>query len=420
MGQLVFQATLGGQVNLVGPNTASTFNLNVPAVSSTIATLTGTETFTNKTLTTPVISSLSSASATALTLQSAGTTAVTIDTSQRVGIGTTSPTSTYRTSIKGDYSSIIGGVEFDNGGGDKMAVSFASATSPSFILSNKSATGVLRFDTNATERMRIDSSGNVGIGTASPNARLNVSDSADGAQSGTIRLGDNGTYYGENLFRYNSSEYRIGVYPSGNMTFYTKGSESARIDSSGNLRVGTTSASFSERLTVQSTTTGSGSDAIVCRDSSATTLFRVRGDGAFQTGSGAVSPYNNTTGNAANTFVNTDGTLLRSTSSLKYKKDVADATHGLTDLLKLRSVTYKGKNEADGEKTFGGLIAEEVHDVGLTEFVHYSTDGSPDALNYGNMVALCVKAIQELKAINDTQTETINALTARIVALESK
>jgi hypothetical protein len=55
MGNLVFQATLGGQVNLVGPNTASTFNLNVPAVSSTIATLTGTETFTNKTLTSPTL-----------------------------------------------------------------------------------------------------------------------------------------------------------------------------------------------------------------------------------------------------------------------------------------------------------------------------------------------------------------------------
>jgi hypothetical protein len=49
---------------------------------ASIATYTGTETLTNKTLTAPVISSLSSASATALTLQSAGTTAVTIDTSQ--------------------------------------------------------------------------------------------------------------------------------------------------------------------------------------------------------------------------------------------------------------------------------------------------------------------------------------------------
>jgi hypothetical protein len=44
---------------------------------------------TSPTITTPVISSLSSASATALTLQSAGTTAVTIDTSQNVGIGLT-------------------------------------------------------------------------------------------------------------------------------------------------------------------------------------------------------------------------------------------------------------------------------------------------------------------------------------------
>jgi len=43
------------------------------------------------TLTSPVINTVTSASATALTLQSAGTTAVTIDTSQNVGIGTASP-----------------------------------------------------------------------------------------------------------------------------------------------------------------------------------------------------------------------------------------------------------------------------------------------------------------------------------------
>ena len=38
MGQLTFQAALGGAVNLVGPNTASTFNLNVPAVAGTVVT----------------------------------------------------------------------------------------------------------------------------------------------------------------------------------------------------------------------------------------------------------------------------------------------------------------------------------------------------------------------------------------------
>jgi hypothetical protein len=50
MGQLVFQAALGGQVNLVGPNTASTFNLDVPAVSDTIAVIGAAQTFTNKTI----------------------------------------------------------------------------------------------------------------------------------------------------------------------------------------------------------------------------------------------------------------------------------------------------------------------------------------------------------------------------------
>ena len=38
MGNLVFQATLGGQVNLAGPNTASTFTISVPATTGTMVT----------------------------------------------------------------------------------------------------------------------------------------------------------------------------------------------------------------------------------------------------------------------------------------------------------------------------------------------------------------------------------------------
>jgi hypothetical protein len=47
MGNLVFQATLGGQVNLVGPNTASTYNIAVPAVAGTMVTTGDTGTVTN-------------------------------------------------------------------------------------------------------------------------------------------------------------------------------------------------------------------------------------------------------------------------------------------------------------------------------------------------------------------------------------
>ena len=70
---------------------------------------------------------------------------------------------------------------------------------------------------------------------------------------------------------------------------------------------------------------------------------------------------------------------------------------------------FKGNN--DGDTIFGGLIAEEVHDAGLTEFVQYDDEDKPDALAYGNMVSLCIKAIQELKAEN-------TALANRITELE--
>jgi len=104
--------------------------------------------------------------------------------------------------------------------------------------------------------------------------------------------------------------------------------------------------------------------------------------------------YDNTTSGGANVRVQSNGLLQRDTSSRRYKNTIEDATHGLADLNKLRSVTYKGNN--DGDTIFGGLIAEEVHDAGLTEFVDYNSDNQPDALRYANMVSLCIKAIQEL------------------------
>ena len=119
--------------------------------------------------------------------------------------------------------------------------------------------------------------------------------------------------------------------------------------------------------------------------------------------------YSSTTGFGANVFVQSTGKLFRATSSQRYKNTIQDATHGLTELLTLRPVTYKGNN--DGDTVFGGLIAEEVHDAGLTEFVQYNDEDEPDALAYGNMVSLCIKAIQEQNAL-------ITALTARVAELE--
>ena len=58
MGQIVFQATLGGQTALVGQNTASSYSLTLPLATDTLVGRGTTDTLSNKTLTSPVISSI--------------------------------------------------------------------------------------------------------------------------------------------------------------------------------------------------------------------------------------------------------------------------------------------------------------------------------------------------------------------------
>jgi|694.fasta_scaffold02030_41 hypothetical protein len=144
-------------------------------------------------------------------------------------------------------------------------------------------------------------------------------------------------------------------------------------------------------------------------NSSGAALLYTRDDGAINTGTASVSPYNNLTSTAANVVVGSDGFLYRSTSSLRYKTNINDATHGLNEVLQLRSVTFKSHN--DGDKIFGGLIAEEVDEIGLTEFVQYDNQNRPDAIHYSNMVSLLIKAIQE-------QQIMINNLKDRLSILE--
>ena len=345
------------------------------------------------------------ASSGTLALQSNGTTtAVTIDASQNVGVGTSSPQRTLHvenssgnlvrlnnsSSANGSYSSI----ELTSTGGNNCQIRGVQ---------DSSTAGHLEFYTLSasavSERMRIDSSGNVGIGTSSPNASYKMSITGNSASiypgilfTDTNAGGGVFSIYGESA----ALKFRDS---SAGVTRMT-------IDSSGNLLVGTTSSTG--RIGSKAATTDNTGYGIYVEDSASAVMFYARNDGVISTGAKSASPYNNTTASAANMFVSSAGILQRSTSSLKYKTNVQDATHGLTELLTLRSVTYEGKT--DGDKVFGGLIAEEVHEAGLTEFVQYAEDGSPDALNYGNMVSLCIKAIQQQQALIQTLTDRITAL----------
>jgi len=81
-----------------------------------------------------------------------------------LGIGTSSPTSTL---------DVRGTIRID-GGGNSYIYSDASGTN--FETSGARFT---RFYTNSSERMRIDSSGNVGIGTTSPATLLHLNSASD-------------------------------------------------------------------------------------------------------------------------------------------------------------------------------------------------------------------------------------------------
>jgi len=166
------------------------------------------------------------------------------------------------------------------------------------------------------------------------------------------------------------------------------------ITSGGEVGIGVTPSS-GNRFWVKGGTTSSGSTTMLAQNSAGTNTFYVRDDGAVF----LRSSYPFTTAAASNMYLDSSGVIQLSVSSLKYKTDVIDYDKGLDYVLKLRPISYKSKNSLiDGDKVFAGLIAEEVHELGLTEFVQYAEDGTPNALAYQNMIALAFKAIQEQQA----------------------
>ena len=261
----------------------------------------------------------------------------------------------------------------------------------------------LAMSVDGTEAARFDTSGNL---LKRANGNIEVGGYNGGTDYGIVFTPADGSSH---WHIYNDAGSHLAFGQSSTVG----SSEKMRIDSSGNLLLNETSVSGNaEKFRLTSAGTSSATAAALFNNSAGTELFFVRDDGAFRTGSAASSPYNNTAAVTANLFVNTDGTLVRATSSRRYKKDIVDARFGLSDLLNLRPVNYKGINsEVDGDIVYGGLIAEEVHDAGLTEFVEYNKENQPDALRYQHMVSLCIKAIQE-------QQDLIESLTARIAQLE--
>jgi len=281
------------------------------------------------------------------------------------------------------------------------------------------------------ERVRIGSNGHVGIGTSSPGYKLDVKNNSATAYSsaaspsnviarltnGTTQTNshasfllnatnDNGAVDFWWMTCVSQSTNYDGFLAFSARTTSSASQELVRFANNGRvsmqvLALGSGNSHDSAKLVIQGSGNASNTNSVFIKNSDETPLFQVRNDGAFFTGIDGSSPYNLTTSSTSNlVHVTNEGVLKRSTSSARYKKDIADATFGLADVLKLKPKTFKNNNTGEfaDDKTYAGFTAEDIHDLGLTEFVEYNEDNEPDSLAYGNMVALMAKAIQELNA----------------------
>ena len=276
-----------------------------------------------------------------------------------------------------------------------------------FCLNNDSGSG--SDVSTSDERMRITSSGNVGIGTSSPFSvgGYTVLDIGSATTSPLINLTDDGTDSGRLVAQDNEVHLSSGT-ASGYLTFRTGGFGSAnermRIDSSGNLLVGTTSSS---------TTSGEGSKFL-----SNGRLFQVSSYSTsvqeslamYSTGAGAYRFYVDWGGT-----VHATSTSISAISDQRLKENIRDLDVGLDAVLALKPRKFdwkegKGKNV----KNDRGFIAQEFEEI-FPDLIDERKDPAPEGEEpyksvRQDLIPVLVKAIQEQQAMIETLQAEVAAL----------
>jgi hypothetical protein len=177
-----------------------------------------------------------------------------------------------------------------------------------------------------------------------------------------------------------------------------------------------------------------------------TTLSQVLSDGQAGLGGTAGTYLLRQDGGAvtANVHMATDGQILRVGSTERIKRDILDFNPDIDAVLQMRprswlpgavervcppwihdqhkdGVECHAGEEIDppeGAPRQVGFIAEELDGLGLSEFVEYGEDGLPISILYDRLTVAMVPLAQEQQARIDTLTTQLEALAARVAALE--
>jgi hypothetical protein len=307
------------------------------------------------------------------------------------------------------------------------------------------SSNAMLFATNNSERMRIDSSGRIGIGESSPISELHITDSSDTAvvrlessDTGDCRLNfddQSGTDRGRIIYAHADDSMRFDV--NGSQVLYLKndgkigtGSSSgtleleggatypgARIALSGGLAStdpGTfkfftddgTDTNPAERMRIDS----DGKLLINATSTIGTAYLQIKNNytkTAIDTQSNNTAPHHAITFHNPNGQVgqiNTDGSGVTYTSNSDYrlKENVNYDFDATTRLKQLRPARFNFI--ADADTTVDGFLAHEVSSV-VPEAIHgtkdaVDDDGNPkyQGIDQSKLVPLLVKTIQELEA----------------------
>ena len=191
---------------------------------------------------------------------------VTVNSSGNVGIGTSSPAT--KVEVTGNAAPIVRVTDTRN----TVQLDLQPASSTAYFGTNSNHP--LAFQTNAVERMKLDTSGNLGLGVTpsgwgSGYKALQISSQLGIAYSGGYAIFANNSYNNSGN-KYIANDYATQYYqqggqhvwstaPSGTAGNAISFTQAMTLDASGNLLVGTTSALNSERLSVV------GGNGILCK-----------------------------------------------------------------------------------------------------------------------------------------------------------
>jgi hypothetical protein len=375
--------TVNGAVTITGALTAQAGTVSLPAITTAGDTNTG----------------IFFPAADTIAFAEGGVEAMRINSSGNVGIGASSPAHVLDISKSANESLV-------RINGSSSRAYFQSNTSSFDIVSETSVGGpnALYLRASGGGGLLIDSSGNVGIGTASPLTKLyveglfgtsttalTVSNSSGASASNIARIEfRSGNSFGglERTASIDAINPNAGANNGGTLVFSTSSngtattpSERARIDSSGNLLVGTTS-------------TATPSQGFVF-DRSTDSLMRI--GHANGTGSGSnyiLFAYNSGTIGSI-TQSGTTAVLYNTTSDQRLKENIqdADSASTLIDSLKVRQFNWK----TDNSHQRYGFVAQELVTV-APEAVHQPTNEEDMmAVDYSKLVPMLVKEIQSLR-----------------------